>query len=661
MTQIAVILLQSWFLFAAAADTIEVPPVPIHQDTLVTVPNDTTDTLELPGLPDEEPPRPQPEIVPMETELNPGFQKVFGDSLLRWEQWYNLAERQQASRGAISYRLGAHGRNDGILFRAHEPRHQLFLYEGIPLNDPVSGTMNSNWLPLDRMQNYAEHTQGIRYTSEYTLNRFYVNQPLTWINFEETRNSQRRAEVILTQNISRRGNIELAYRGNNDEGEYRRSELDGRQASVRYTHYISNNWIAQAMLTYNNHQMQESDGYQIENLQFFDFEPLQVNPVLNSATSSFRNTLVTASLYHRPDSLSPQQSRIHLYHERNRRVFNDIDLREFHRSLSFGAYADTRLSAGPFTLQPLVHAKATQLDDDSNTIINRSAWTEVRAGARLEFEPAPQVRLSGWGLADYRTDPQSGFDIGYRFDLFPIESLNLYQSLSIGQLIPSIQQLYWFSNDFLGNPDLNNEQIVRAEGGLDLSWGWFSALGVKAYGSLISSPIVMDPSTGVFTNIDSYQTLGAEVYAELETTFVETGVSATLQQYVSSSGRAENQFLDDSGLRNINRAYFYFKNYFFDFATYAKIGASFTFSPNAYYSSTYYSRLDYWDPLSVDAPVPSFYRLDLETSARIRTFMLLLKYENVLDGVGQAGYFETSRYPMPPRRFRIGIRWVLRN
>lgn len=658
MTLIASILLHSWLLFTASADTLEVPQVPIYEDTLTTV---RLDTLELPGLPEEEPERPQPRIVPMEVSLNPGFQKVFGDSLLRWEQWYNLAERKQANRGAISYRLGAHGRNDAIIYRAHEPRHQLFLYEGIPLNDPVSGTMNSNMLPLDRMRNFTQNTHGVRYISEYTLNRFYVNKPLTWINFEDTRNNYRRAEVILTQNISRRGNIELAYRGNNDDGEYRRAELDGRQATVRYTHYISSNWTAQGMLTYNNYQLQESDGYQIEDPLFFNFEPLQVSPLLSSASSSLRNTLVTASFYHRPDTLSPQQSRIHLYHQRNRRVFNDIDLREFHRTLSYGIYADTRLSAGSFTLQPLFHAKATVLDDDSNTLINRSAWTEASAGVRLEFEPAPLVRLTGWGTGGYRSDSQTGYDIGYRIDLNPLRSLRLYQSLSIGEVMPTIQQLYWFSNVFNGNPDLSNEQIIRAEGGMEWSRGWISALGLKGYGSFISSPIVMHAGSGQFRNIPSYATIGAEAYAEIETHFVEAGISATVHQYESSSTRNENLFLADSGIRNSNRAYVYLKNYFFDFATFAKIGASFTFSPNAYFSSSYYSRLDYWDPLSADAPVPSYYRLDLEASARVRTVMMLFKYENVLDGVGQAGYFETSRYPMPPRRFRIGIRWILRN
>ncbi len=647
-------------LFQAVPDTTELPPpAPEVPDTLAPAPPDTADGRQ-PWDP-EEAAKEQPLVTPMKFETLTGFNEAFSDSLLRWEQWYNLAERRQQQRGNISYRLGSHGRNDATLIRATEPRHQLITFEGIPLNDPVSGTMNTNWLPLDRMRTYENRPGGIRYASEFTLRRFYVNKPLTWINFEDTRKNVRRAEAIITQNIGRSGNVELSYRGNNDDGDYRRSSLDGRQASVNYTHYINENWTAQARLLYNNAQMQESLGYQIENPLLFDFEPLSALAVETNARSSFRNSLISASVYHRPDSLSPQQSRIHLYHQRNRRFFESSTEEIFHRTLAYGVYADTRLSTGGTTLMPFVHAKAVQSDDEQNTVLSRSAWTEASGGVRLELEPADFVRLGGWAQADYRTDPRTGFEAGYRIDFFPFNSLNLYQSLSVGQLIPTIQQMYWVSEAHLGDRDISNEQIVRAEGGVVWSPGIFSALGVEVYGSQIASPIVIEPESGDFINIDSYQSIGGEVFAEIDTDFFEAGISATVQQYRSTSSRPENVFLNDSGIRNTNRAYFFYKNYFFDFATFAKIGAVATFSPNSFSSSTYYPGLDYWDPLSVDAPVPSYYRVDLHTSARIRNFILLLTYENILDEVGQPGYFETSRYPMPPRRFRIGIRWILRN
>lgn len=663
------------WLWQAVPDTLPVPEPPSVPDTLQTetpalpdtLPNGTFDPTGRGRFSDpqpigpERPRRPQPVVIPKQVGLNPGFTEVFTDSLQRWEQWYNLAERRQAQSGAISFRLGSHGRNDAILFRGIEPRHQQFLFEGIPLNNTVSGAMNSNFLPLDRMRLYSEHEGGIRYTGEFALRRFYLNTPLTWINFEDTSNDVRRAEVIFSRNINRSGNIELAYRGNNDNGNYRRSSLDARQASVRYTHYLNEAWSGQAQLFYNSFQMNESDGYTIPDMNLFNFEPLLTPVRLTNARSSTRKSVISASLFHRPDEASKQQSRFHLYHNRDRRIFYDNTERLFYRAFSYGAYADTRIERGLLELQPLLHLRATVLDDDSNTLINRSAWTDLSGGLRLVLAPAEFVQLGGWSEISYRTDGQTGYEAGYRFDLRPTRSWHFWQSLAVGEVIPTIQQLFWFTENFLGDDNLNREQIIRAEAGLQWGRGWIDALGVRAYGSRIGSPIVMNPETGVFQNIDAYQSLGAEVFADFETSYLEAGISATVQRFFSSSARAENQFLDQSGIRNTNRAYFYLKNYFLNFATYAKIGGTLTFSPNAFHSPAYYPELDYWDPLSPDQAIPAYYRFDLEASARVRMLMVQLRYENLLDGLGQLGYFETARYPMPPRRFRIAIRWIIRN
>ncbi|MCH8567366.1 MAG: hypothetical protein LAT67_03850 [Balneolales bacterium] len=645
-------------------DTTETSP-----DTLQTTPSDTTRPSAIDRQADrfgstvrsERDRAPQPIVTPMQPVSSVGYQVAFTDSLLRWEQWYNLAERHQAQRGVISYRLGSYGRNDASLIRAIEPRHQLYTFEGIPLNDPVSGTLNTNWLPLDRFGMYAQETAGIRYQSEFSLRRFYVNKPLTWINYEDTRRNVRRAEAILTQNISRQGNVELAYRGMNDDGDYRRSGLDGRQASVRYSHYLNENWTGQAMLLYNNMQLQESGGYEILNPAIFDFEPLSVLAREASASSSYRSSLLTFSAYHRPDSLSPQQSRIHLYHARNRRFYRSPQDSTFHRTFGYGLYADTRLDNSWAEVQPFIHGRINILDDEQNTVLTRASWTEAQGGIRLRFEPADLVELRGWGQFNYRTDPRSSYELGYRIRFSLSDRISLFQSLAVGEVMPTIQQMHWLGSGYRGSADLVNEQMFRVEGGIDFNTGILSSAGLHVYGSRIGNPVVIEPQTGNFKNIDSYLSAGAELFADFETEFIETGISATVQLYESSSQRDENLFLDNSGIRNTNRAYLFYKNYFFDFATYARVGMVVTFSPNAYFSSSYHPILDYWDPLSDEFSIPSYFRTDLEASARVRQLIVLLRYENILDGVGQAGYFETAPYPMPPRRFRFGIRVVLRN
>lgn len=650
-----------------AADT-------LHTDT----PGAAADTLQPGGgaedapeeIEEEEEPSFSPEdaIPPMKSRVSLGYEEVLGDSLLRWEQWYNLAERQSYSRGVIAYRLGALGRHDARLIRAHQPRHQVYRLEGVPLNDPVTGGMNTNMLPLDRFAYYAERSEGIRYSGNAELVRFYVNKPLTWVNFEETADNERRAEGLLTRNITQRGNLELSFRGNNHDGTYRRSQLSGRQASARYSHYLGENWLAQAYLLYNGQQIQQPGGYEIGDPFTFGFIPLQTPVSVADGRSSMRSTHLGLSLYHRPETDAARQSRIQAYHQRYRRLYSGEGRETFFRVFSYGLRADTRWSNGGLSIEPSASVVHSYENQNEASVLDTDSWTKAGAGLSLKAAPGDFVSLRGWSNAAYRSDDGGtpGYEAGYRLDFRLSERLRIYQSLSFGQVINSIQQRYWDGPQFAGSPELRPEQIARAEAGLSWSGGWLHEAGLRGYVSSISAPVVLSPEADAggrrpFINIDAYQSLGGEVYAGIKNERIEAGLSATLQQYTSSSSRPENLLLSESGIRNTNRAYFYLKRYFFDFASFAKVGAVATFSPNSFQSSQYYEGLDYWDPLPEPVLVPGYYRVDLEVSGRVRMLMVLLRYENIFDEIGQAGYFETARYPMPGRRFRLGIRWVLRN
>lgn len=605
--------------------------------------------------------RPEPPLVPMRQEIPTGFQTVFTDSLLRWEQWYNIAERENSRTGAITYRLGANGRHDGIMFRAIEPRHRRVYFDGIPVHDPVTNSLNSNLMPIDRMKVYAEQSDGAVYRSWYELDRFYVTKPLTWINFEETARNVRRAEAIFTANFNRRTNMELAYRGNNDDADYRRNQLSGRQASIRFTRYLSERWAAQAMLFYNSFQMNEPEGFQIEEGLGFHFEPTLTNPVSQNSRSSIRNTMVSATLYYRPDEEASVSGKAHIYQKRYRRFYYAPDDTSFYRTITWGGHATARLRAGRQFLEPYINLTSTTVDKDLNQSLARTAWNMVEAGAKARIEPLDFIRVDGWSSLAYRSDDESGFEAGYRFEFNPGGNFRAYQSFSIGKLIPSIQQKYWLTGFYSGDAGIRPEQIGRIEAGISWGRGWLDAVGIRAYMSEIRSPIVNDLETGMFINIDDYRSVGGEAFAGIETKKWEINLSATAQKYMSGSDWFENRFLDGSGIRIWNRLSVFYKDYFFDFATFARVGMSVMFSPNSYFSSRYIPMLDIWDPVSDSFELPGFFRADLEATARIRSFMFLFKYENVFNEVGQLGYFETAPYPMPPRRYRIGVRLILRN
>ncbi|MEX2404787.1 MAG: putative porin, partial [Balneolales bacterium] len=189
----------------------------------------------------------------------------------------------------------------------------------------------------------------------------------------------------------------------------------------------------------------------------------------------------------------------------------------------------------------------------------------------------------------------------------------------------------------------------------------------RVYRKNISDPIMMGIDTDLmafdstFTQSRGYSSEGAEMFASVDASRFEGEVSVTYQQFSSDSPLAADQQLAQSGSRAWARASAFYKNYIFDSAAFVKAGGRFLFSPNPYRSGTYIPQLDYWESNSVDQGIPQFHRFDLEVSARVRSVMVHMRLENVLNQVTQLGYFETANNPMPGRVFRVGVKWVFRN
>jgi hypothetical protein len=141
----------------------------------------------------------------------------------------------------------------------------------------------------------------------------------------------------------------------------------------------------------------------------------------------------------------------------------------------------------------------------------------------------------------------------------------------------------------------------------------------------------------------------------------EGEVSGTYKMFSSKSLHPVNRLLDESGEKVWVKSRFYWKNYMFHRATFVKAGFSGIYSPNPFRTAEFIAPLNRWQHGTNEFINPSYYRLDVDVSARIRWFMVVLKWENVLDELEQPGYFETISYPMPGRRFRFGVRILFTN
>ncbi len=230
---------------------------------------------------------------------------------------------------------------------------------------------------------------------------------------------------------------------------------------------------------------------------------------------------------------------------------------------------------------------------------------------------------------------------------------------------PDIQALYWQSNAFFGNPDLQNEESITA--GVETSVGFarYFTLGGRADYRETENGVFVDlesRTAGQFVNVNPYTTLSATSWIDVESTLFEGIVSATYKTFESATmDNTINQRLQMSGDKVWLKGEFYWKNYLFDRATYVKAGLVGMYSPNFMRSAEYVAPLNRWQHGTENYLNPPFSRVDIDVSARVRWLMVLLRWENIFDRVNQLGYFETVGYPMPQQRFIFGIRVLFTN
>jgi hypothetical protein len=639
------------------ADTLKVTTVAI--DTLaVTLP----DSLAVPVI--DTVSVTSPEVVvrykTLEFSNLPGYHTVLTDSALRWMQLLNLAEWYNRRPGVVTNRLGGLGRPDAAVLNGHSPSMQQVYFEGIPVADPVSGLVNINRIQMHHIDLMQEQTAFTTAETHYRLRRYYLVGPLTRINYEQGPDGLISTEGLLSLNVNHRTNLEMSLWNLADGGSYPRDAYKGVQASVGIHHQYSSRLALRAGLYYNSHQLAEPGGYQMASMVTFPFDRFLTAPVLVSARSSVRQTLVRTDFYYRGAEEKPVELEGGVWHQRFRRFFFSSADTTFYRTLQFGTHASWFKTAGPADVRVSGRATYNSADPDRSRSIGISRWAETAGRIDAGILAGKMIRFSGTGNIVYRSDGFFDYGTGGGLRVNPEGSIRIDANVSAGSRMPTLQQLYWRNSPYKAGGNLEPVQVQRADIGISWINTSQSGAGVRGYASRISNDILMNTDS-TFVNSEEYFSLGGEVFAALNSTNWEIDLSSSVLLYHSDKAGTQNSLLETSGTRFRNRVSVYRKGYLFDYATYIKAGLHGVLSPAAYRAAEYNPALDWWDMAPDTEPLPSFYQVDIDISARIRSVFLLMRYENLFDQAGQRGYFETPYYPMPGRRFRLGIRWVLRN
>ncbi|HCD52785.1 MAG TPA: hypothetical protein DEQ34_10080, partial [Balneolaceae bacterium] len=160
-----------------------------------------------------------------------------------------------------------------------------------------------------------------------------------------------------------------------------------------------------------------------------------------------------------------------------------------------------------------------------------------------------------------------------------------------------------------------------------------------------------------FVNGRRLPVLSGTVYGRFESNHLEIESSATVYALNSETPTSVLAATNEPDLKVWIRNDAFWKGYAFNRATYIKMGVRTLLAPFPYSSAYFNNELQFWQSNTAsESELFAFFRMDAEVSARVRRIMVVIRWENTLEGLGQLGYFETATYPMPGRRLVVGIR-----
>lgn len=647
-----IVLILGFPAFAQVSDTTAVDSTAIQMDRSGMLQASGQDTTAL----EEDLPEPG-QVVPWQEEWTSDKFMVTNDSLMRWQLWPNWGDFQAYRRDAISFRQGTLGRMDAFHINGYEPYEQQLEMEGLSLNNPITGLPNYNLVPHRKIGEVVE-SYGGSYYSNIRIRDFYIVKPISYLNYDEDGEDFRNLEFMVAQNFTEQTNLEISYWDRRGGGYYPNSEVTGNQITARAYHHLNDRYLLRALYLRNQFNKGETFGYNVGDPSAFPFDEFASAPLAANSNSEYGRWDLITGIYQCKDTASAESGGLELSITKNRNdlYFTADTLSRDIRTL--GARVFKSLKLDRFELRGEASAKNHKAEAFNPISLN--GWSDLNAEVSAEFTPLKNAAIFGTGIISYRSDGKSGFDVtgGMKTSLF--DRLHTSASISTFSKIPTIQAMYWQSENYIGNDDLDNELGISATATLDFELTPNITVGGKGRFKISENASFLTQDSS-FTNSRQLQHISGSAYARFENHLFEIESSGIVQQFEYNDTDENTLALNQQDRIVWLRNSAFIKGYMFDQATYLKLGVKTLLSPFLYGARTYNTELGYWQGNSTYQELPPFFRMDAELSARLRGIMVVLRWENALDGYGQAGYFEAAGFPMPPRRLLVGIRAQFRN
>lgn len=608
-----------------------------------------------------EPDKPPFEVIPWEFHAPMDAKLTATDSTLRWQIWPDWTYKLNRKPGVISYRMGTSDRTNAVQYFAHGPRHQQLNWENISLNDPVTGMVHWSLIPQNKVGEFYTRDLGTYYRSTYYHRQYYLTEPLSRLMYKESSFAKRDLEFEVSHNITKRVNIEVSYLNKRAGGEYPNSEVTGNQIFGKVSYHLDPRRYLKLNYLNNSKTVGRPFGYNIADLRIFNFNRYTANANQGSAESQKSSSLLALSLYQR--SRSPEQGaddfQSSLYYRGNERSIDFLTDSTGYQTRSLGLTARKWLDLGVLDMEGGGGYEYLINEPTEDSTLTRGNWHLFQGEGLLSTDIIPFMEIQSGGEFQWRSDGYTSYRLNAEADI-RLGGFTLTPGVSTGTKMPTPQDLYWSHAEIAGNPNLENEKIQEIRGLLNYQLTPEFLLGIRMQHKDITDGIMVTDSS--FNNVSPYASQSATAYMKWESASFELNGSATVHQFSNSltttAAVPDNLPVEE---RFWLKGSVYWKGYLLDRATYVKAGLSGMMAPLRYQADHYNPSLDRWQPISNDQLLPVYNSLDVDISARVRSLMFIMRWENVLDDVNQLGYFETAEYPMSQRRFIIGIRALFRN
>jgi outer membrane cobalamin receptor len=435
--------------------------------------------------------------------------------------------------------FGVDGRGIGILF------------DGRPLNDPVTGTYNFSDLPLE----FLDHTEifsgsdGLLTSSSAAgtalnfVSRSYNSyRPMTKLRFVQDPKGTLLTDGIFTQNVMRGFNLMIGFQRHVTLGRYANADLDAWNVRTRLRYNFSERFNISLTDFYTKAKNGLNRGVN-ENYSVDLFDENSAYVVNYDAWDRRARHDLTLSSIARIFADSTSTTQMNLYYSKiDREYWDGVSLRtDSTMSAFWGMRVQQNLAINPVRL--IFGGQIERRKCDSTRTLTPHIETEKALFAQAELRLTDLFILSV-SVRSTSLDGVSTMGTGAGFKSNPADWICVSFDASWFDRFPTLQEKYWKDardTAVIRFGDLVKEQHKFLKLGFDLKIGENVKANVTAYQRTINNAIAYRPaellsglSTINISNIDEVRISGLNGSAEISWHQFEALGIMTLTQYKES-------------------------------------------------------------------------------------------------------------------------------